>query len=111
MPTWIKRFIGLVVALLVLALGAALLAPRLIDRQQLLRDLETEIAQSLGRPTRIESIGRLRLLPTPSIRLDGVRVWGAEAWENAAREAEARETAARETAARETAARETAARE
>ena len=102
MPTWIKFFIGLVVALLVLALGAALLAPRLIDQRQLLRDFEIEIGQSLGRPTRIESIGRLRLLPTPSIRLDGVRVLDAEAWESAAREADARKADARETNARET---------
>ncbi|MBK5930683.1 AsmA family protein [Halochromatium salexigens] len=85
MPTWIKRLTGLVLALLLLALGAALLAPRLIDQQQLRRALETEIAQSLGRPTRIKAIDRLRLLPTPSIRLAGVRLLetadaGAPVW-------------------------------
>ncbi len=74
MPPWIKLLTGLVFALLLLALGAAALAPRLIDQQQLRRDLEAEIAQSMARPTRIKAIGRLRLLPTPSIRLDGVRL-------------------------------------
>lgn len=74
MPPWLIRTIGLVVTLALLALAAAGVAPALIDRQQLLSDLESELSLALGYPTRIESIGMLRLLPTPRLRLDGVQV-------------------------------------
>lgn len=74
MPSWIKRTVGISLTMLVLLLGAALVAPWLIDQEQLLSDLEAEISLSLGRPTQIESIGLLQLLPTPRLRLDAVQV-------------------------------------
>ncbi|MBK5938817.1 AsmA family protein [Halochromatium roseum] len=73
-PGWIKLALGLVLALLLLVVAAAAVAPALIDKQPLLRDLEAEISLALGRPTQVESIGQLRLLPTPRLRLQGLRV-------------------------------------
>ncbi len=74
MPNWLKLTAGLLLTLLVVALGAAAFAPLLINKQQILSDLEADISLSLGRPTQIESIGLLQLLPIPRLRLEGVRV-------------------------------------
>ncbi|MEA1048458.1 AsmA family protein [Lamprobacter modestohalophilus] len=74
MPGWIKLTLGLVLALLLLVVAAAAIAPALVDKQQLLRDLEAEVSLALGRPTQFESIEQLRLLPTPRLRLQGLRV-------------------------------------
>jgi len=74
MPSWIKWSLGSVLAVLMLALAAAAIAPFLIDRARLLSDIEADISLSLGRPTRIESIGQLRLLPSPRLRLDRLLV-------------------------------------
>lgn len=74
MPKWITLTLGIVLTMLLILVAAALTAPRLINQEQLLSDLEAEISLALGRPTRIESIGLLRLLPTPRLRLDAVQV-------------------------------------
>ncbi|WP_462321312.1 AsmA family protein, partial [Halochromatium sp.] len=74
MPRWLKLTLGLFVTLLLAALGVAALAPLLIDEQQLLADLEADISLSLGRPTQIESIELLQLLPIPRLRLERVSV-------------------------------------
>ncbi|NEX18285.1 MAG: hypothetical protein C1943_17170 [Halochromatium sp.] len=74
MPSWIKWSLGSVLAVLMLALAAAAITPLLIDRARLLRDIEADISLSLGRPTQIDAIGQLRLLPSPRLRLDGLLV-------------------------------------
>ncbi len=74
MPIWLKLTAGLVLTLLLAALGAAAFAPLLIDKQQIRADLEADISLSLGRPTQIESIGLLQLLPIPRLRLEGLQV-------------------------------------
>lgn len=74
MPKWLKLTTGLVLTLLMAALGAAAFAPLLMDKQQVLTDLETEISLALGRPTQIESIGLLQLLPIPRLRVEGVQI-------------------------------------
>jgi AsmA protein len=74
MATWAKPLAVIFFALLLLVLGAAATLPWLMDREQLRIDLQAGISESLARRTTIEGIGDLRLLPTPSVRLDGVRV-------------------------------------
>ena len=74
MSTWRKLFAGLGLGLPLLVVAAAFLLPMLVDREQLRIDLEADISKSLMRPTSIERVGLLQLLPTPLLRLEGVRV-------------------------------------
>ena len=61
-------------AILILVLGAAVVAPPMIDWDARRDDIEAALSKAAGTPVRTDGHIAVRLLPSPRIRIDGLRV-------------------------------------
>ncbi|MEQ1649751.1 MAG: AsmA family protein, partial [Hyphomicrobiaceae bacterium] len=69
-----NNFLAALGALLVVVLGAMFAVPHFVDWNQYRGVIEEETSRVLGRDFRIGGDMRLRLLPTPSFRIEQVRI-------------------------------------
>ncbi|HZH26200.1 MAG TPA: AsmA-like C-terminal region-containing protein [Azospirillaceae bacterium] len=69
-----RRFFVALLVLFVLFLGTAAVAPLFIDWSRYKDDIAARVAAATGRPVSIDGDLRLRLLPTPSAEVDGLRI-------------------------------------
>jgi uncharacterized protein involved in outer membrane biogenesis len=70
----VRWFLGILLALVVLVVGAALAVPALLDLDARKPALEAEMSRALGRPFAVDGPIELRLLPTPVATATRVRV-------------------------------------
>jgi hypothetical protein len=70
----VRWFLGILLALIVLVVGAALAVPALIDLDARKPALAAEVSRALGRPFAVDGPIELRLLPTPVATATQVRV-------------------------------------
>jgi len=70
----LKKTLYALVALVVIAVLAALVGPSFIDWQDYKADIARELEAATGRRVAIDGDVSLRLLPTPSLRANGVRI-------------------------------------
>jgi hypothetical protein len=73
MARWVKVLLGLVGALVVLAIAAAVAVPYLVDTPRIHAYLATTATQALGRPVKFSSVS-LRVLPLPAVELRDLEV-------------------------------------
>ncbi len=73
MPRWGKWLLGVVVALVLLAVAVAAALPSLVDTPRIQAYIATTASQALGRPVRFSSVS-LRVLPLPAVELHNLEV-------------------------------------
>jgi len=69
-----RRAVWITGLALLLIVSILLLAPLFIDVNRFRSDIESALADKWGRNVSIESVGRLRLLPSPEMEISNVRV-------------------------------------
>ncbi|MCV9960977.1 AsmA family protein [Pararhizobium sp. BT-229] len=77
----LSRILVFVGGLLVVALFAALIAPRFIDWTDFRKDFEREASRIMGKPVVVHGSVDARLIPFPSVTLNDVRVGQSETGE------------------------------
>lgn len=73
MPRWVRWSLGVVAALVVLAVGLVVAVPFLVDTPRIQTYIATAATQALGRPVTFSSVS-LRALPLPAIELHDLQV-------------------------------------
>jgi AsmA-like protein len=73
MPRWVKWLLGVVAALVLVAVAAAAALPFVVDTPRIQAYIATTASQALGRPVRFSSVS-LRVLPLPAVELHDLEV-------------------------------------
>ena len=73
MARWVKVLLGLVAALVVLVIVAAVAVPYLVDTPRIHAYLAATATQALGRPVKFGAVS-LRVLPLPGVELRDLEV-------------------------------------
>jgi uncharacterized protein involved in outer membrane biogenesis len=73
MPRWVKWLLGVVAALVIVVVAAAVALPYFVDAPRIQSYIAASASQALGRPVRFSSLS-LRVLPLPAVQLHELEV-------------------------------------